>query len=82
MKTIQADSTYYSVAVASILAKVQRDRFMRLAHKDYPVYGFNTNVGYPTKKHIKALNEYGPSEIHRKSFEPIGRLFDELKLGI
>jgi|SRR5690606_9541226 len=82
MKAIQADSTYYSVAAASIMAKVQRDRLMKELHHDYPVYGFNTNVGYPTKKHIKALNEHGPSEVHRKSFEPIGKLFSELRLGI
>lgn len=75
IKRIKADSTFYSVAAASILAKVERDRLMKSLHDSHPEYGFNTNVGYPTKKHIESLTQFGPCELHRKSFKPIGLYF-------
>ncbi len=82
IKRIKADSTYYSVAAASILAKVERDRLMKNLHATFPNYGFNTNVGYPTQKHIKALELYGPTLIHRSSFSPIGKMLDKIILDI
>lgn len=61
-----------SIAAASIIAKVQRDRFMKeVAHKEFPQYGFDKNKGYGTKEHMKALKELGPSPIHRASFAPV-----------
>jgi ribonuclease HII len=75
IKENKADENYYSVAAASILAKVERDRLMRQFHIQYPEYGFETNVGYPSSLHRKVLNELGPTLIHRKSFRPIKSYF-------
>lgn len=67
-KIIKGDSRSMSIAAASILAKVTRDRIMNIYHKVFPVYGFRANKGYPTRMHRKALRQYGPSLIHRQSF--------------
>ena len=68
---VKADEKVFSCAVASILAKVSRDRIMERSHKKYPYYVLNKHKGYPTKLHLRMLNKYGPSKIHRKSFEPV-----------
>ena len=65
---VKGDSLYQSIAAASILAKVHRDRYMQELHEMYPDYSWNTNVGYPTAAHRKAILEIGPTEHHRKSF--------------
>ena len=65
---IKGDSTRYSISCASIIAKVTRDRIMRQWNEIYPVYDFEKNKGYGTAEHIKALKDYGPCQIHRKSF--------------
>jgi ribonuclease HII len=65
---IHGDAICHGIAAASIIAKVTRDRQMELLHFQYPEYNFSKNKGYGTKEHIEALLEYGPSEIHRKSF--------------
>lgn len=65
---IKGDATSYSVAAASIVAKVTRDRQMAEMDKMYPEYGFARNKGYGTREHIEALKKYGPSPIHRRSF--------------
>ena len=65
---IKGDANSYSIAAASILAKVTRDRIMREYDKIYPEYGFEKHKGYGTKFHIDALKTYGPSPIHRKTF--------------
>ncbi|MEW6101001.1 MAG: ribonuclease HII [Candidatus Omnitrophota bacterium] len=65
---IRGDSRSKSIASASILAKVMRDRIMNLYDRVYPVYGFIRHKGYPTKEHRKALKRFGPCLIHRKSF--------------
>ncbi len=65
---IKGDAKEYSIASASILAKVTRDRMMRQYDEIYPQYGFNAHKGYGTAKHIQALKENGPCMIHRKSF--------------
>lgn len=67
-KLIKGDSTYYSIAAASILAKVERDRLMKDLHSSYPNYGFIRNKGYATKFHRKMIKEFGLSDLHRKSF--------------
>lgn len=64
----KGDAVSRSVAAASIVAKVYRDRAMRRYHRRYPAYGFATNVGYGTRAHWDALIRLGPSEIHRRSF--------------
>ena len=65
---IHGDALCYSIAAASIVAKVERDRFMNKIAELYPQYGFEKNVGYGTEQHIKALAEFGPCPIHRRSF--------------
>ena len=68
---IKGDRKCLSIAAASIIAKVTRDEFMNQQHKLYPVYSFDSNKGYLTKKHSEAIEKHGPSPIHRYSFEPI-----------
>lgn len=65
---VKGDSKSLSIASESIIAKVIRDRIMIKLAKDYPDYGWETNKGYPTKKHIEAVFKYGPCSIHRKTF--------------
>ncbi len=70
---IRGDSKSISIAAASIIAKVIRDEEMRTLHWIYPQYGWYTNKGYLTKKHITALKEYGPCKYHRMSFRRVGK---------
>ncbi|HRY56856.1 MAG TPA: ribonuclease HII [Patescibacteria group bacterium] len=71
---VNGDNKSISIASASIVAKVFRDSIMIKMHEKYPNYGFDKNKGYGTAIHLKALKEFGPCEIHRKSFEPIKSL--------
>lgn len=66
---IRGDEKIPAISLASIVAKVTRDRMMRKLHKKYPRYAFDQHKGYGTKKHFKAIKKYGPSPIHRKSFK-------------
>jgi len=68
---IKADEKVFSVALASILAKVWRDKMMLRYHKKYPQYRFDLHKGYPTRLHLKMLKKHGPCKIHRKTFKPI-----------
>lgn len=65
---IGGDGRYASIAAASILAKTHRDALMRGLHADFPHYGWDRNVGYPTPHHRRALAEFGPSPHHRRTF--------------
>ena len=65
---IKGDAKCYSIAAASIIAKVTRDRIMREWDKVYPEYGFASHKGYGTAKHIAAIKEYGPCPLHRRTF--------------
>ena len=65
---VKGDAKSLSIASASIIAKVIRDRIMMKLAEEYPNYGWNTNKGYPTKEHIAAVLEYGACSIHRKTF--------------
>ena len=65
---IKGDAKCYSIAAASILAKVTRDRIMREWDQVYPQYGFAGHKGYGTAAHYEALHRYGPSPVHRMSF--------------
>ncbi len=68
---IRGDALCGSIAAASIVAKVARDRLMAEMHERYPGYGFDRNKGYATAEHLRGLRERGPCEIHRRCFEPI-----------
>ena len=68
MGIIKGDALSYSIASASIVAKVTRDRFMEEMAEKYPEYGFANNAGYGTAQHISALKEIGATPIHRKTF--------------
>lgn len=74
---IKGDAKSQSIASASIIAKVTRDRMMVELDKKYPMYDFKHNKGYGTKKHIEALYKYGPLKEHRKSFAPVSELTNE-----
>ncbi len=71
---IKGDSRCLSIAAASIIAKVTRDRFMLQLHEQYPVYGFDQHKGYGTPAHLAALRQYGATPLHRKSFAPVREL--------
>lgn len=68
---IGGDARSLSIAAASIVAKVTRDRIMRDYDRAYPHYGFARHKGYPTRAHKEALRRFGPSPIHRRSFRPV-----------
>ena len=68
---IKGDAKSCSIAAASILAKVTRDRIMVEYDKKYPAYGFAKHKGYGTKEHLEALRKYGVTPIHRKSYKPV-----------
>ena len=77
---VKGDATYASIAAASVLAKTYRDEFMTKLAQQYPQYGWERNMGYPTAEHIAAIKMHGYTPYHRKSFhckelEP--SLFDE-----
>jgi ribonuclease HII len=73
---IQGDRRCRSVAAASVLAKVARDRRMERYHHLYPAYRFDRNRGYPTPDHLLALEEEGICPIHRRSFAPVRRILE------
>jgi ribonuclease HII len=68
------DSLCFSIACASIIAKVTRDRLVTQMDKEYPGYGFAEHKGYGTEGHLKCLREKGPCPLHRKSFSPVGEM--------
>lgn len=65
---VHGDATYASIAAASVLAKTHRDEFMRKIALEYPEYGWDRNMGYPTREHVEAIRKYGFTPWHRKSF--------------
>jgi ribonuclease HII len=65
---VKGDAQYMSIAAASILAKTHRDELMVRLHKEYPQYGWDHNKGYPTVEHYNAIEQYGPTPYHRRSF--------------
>lgn len=67
---VHGDATYASIAAASVLAKTYRDEFMVKLSAQFPQYGWERNMGYPTPEHIAAIKKYGYTEHHRKSFHP------------
>jgi ribonuclease HII len=75
---VKGDARSYSIAAASVLAKVTRDRVMRQYHAQWPEYNFAGNKGYGTAEHLAAIEKYGPCPIHRKSFAPLKQSEPEL----
>jgi ribonuclease HII len=67
---VQGDGKSYSIAAASVIAKVTRDRLMLDFHQQFPAYGFATHKGYGTPEHLTAIAAHGPCPIHRRSFSP------------
>jgi len=80
MRTIVGgDGLEPAISAASIMAKVTRDRIMLNLHQQYPCYGFDRHKGYPTSEHLHRLAEFGPCEVHRRSFAPVR---DALQKGL
>jgi len=78
---IKGDGLYFSIAAASILAKTYRDKLMEEFGEEFPDYGWNTNVGYPTRAHRRAIRNIGPCHLHRLSFRLLNNqleLFEEI----
>lgn len=71
---IKGDDKYYSIAAASVLAKVERDNYMTRMSKKYPLYSWDTNMGYPTAAHRDGIREHGITPLHRKSFRMLAEL--------
>ncbi len=69
---VKGDARFASIAAASVLAKTARDECMRRLALEYPEYGWDRNMGYPTKGHIEAIRKYGLTPYHRRSFRPKG----------
>lgn len=69
---VKGDGKYLSIAAASILAKTYRDDYMNRLHSEYPMYTWDMNKGYPTKKHRQAIKEFGTSPYHRLSYNLLG----------
>src|SRR5699024_1978963 len=74
---IKGDQKSMTIAAASIIAKETRDQLMADIHVEYPVYDFNSNMGYGTKKHLDMLLKYGITPYHRKSFAPVRNVMNK-----
>lgn len=74
---IKGDAKSISIAAASVIAKVTRDRMMVELDKKYPMYGFKYHKGYPTKKHIEAIEKYGLIDGYRKTFKPVSTILEK-----
>ena len=77
---IKGDSLSVSIAAASIIAKVTRDRMMHRYHQIYPQYGFDRHKGYGTRQHVEMLKQHGLCPIHRRSFSPCKQTQKEMQL--
>jgi ribonuclease HII len=75
---VEGDGRSVSIAAASIVAKVTRDRMMRALHEEFPHYGWRTNKGYGTEEHLEALTRVGPCRHHRRSFGPVHNILYRL----
>jgi len=76
---IKGDAKSITIAAASVIAKVTRDRMMIELDKKYPMYGFKSHKGYPTKKHVEAVLKYGLIDGYRKTFKPISTILEQQK---
>jgi ribonuclease HII len=71
---VKGDGLSLSIAAASVIAKVTRDRFMEKIAEEFPAYGFAKHQGYGTREHLEALKKHGPCRYHRRSFQPVSQL--------
>ena len=76
MPIIKGDAKSYTIAAASVIAKVTRDRLLYEIDNKYPQYGFKNHKGYPTKKHLEAINKYGIIDGYRKTYGPIKKYLE------
>lgn len=76
LSLVKGDSKSASIAAASVIAKVTRDRIMEELDEKYPMYGFKKHKGYVTKMHLEMLEKYGVSDVHRKSFAPVAKVLE------
>ncbi len=79
---IKGDALSLAIAAASILAKTARDQYMENLHEEFPQYLFHKHAGYGTKEHVEKIMEYGPTEHHRKTFEPIKSLLLKSEVNV
>ena len=79
---VKGDARSFSIAAASVIAKVTRDRLMLALHAQYPVYGFDQHKGYPTPDHLAALRAHGPCPIHRRTFGPVREKLVQTEMGL
>ena len=77
---VGGDSKSYSIAAASVIAKVTRDRMMLKIHEQFPQYNFAQHKGYATPEHLAALQRHGPSPVHRKSFAPVWQTIEPVQV--
>jgi ribonuclease HII len=76
---VGGDAKSFSIAAASVIAKVTRDRMMLAIHEQFPQYNFAQHKGYATPEHLALLDQFGPCPIHRKTFEPVRRTFEPVQ---
>ncbi|MCX7915938.1 MAG: ribonuclease HII, partial [Verrucomicrobiae bacterium] len=79
---VGGDSRSYSIAAASVIAKVTRDRMMVELDKKYPQYGFASHKGYATRQHLAAIATYGPCPAHRRTFAPIRNVLEGVQMDL
>ena len=79
---VKGDARSFSIAAASVIAKVTRDRLMLEMHEQYPLYGFDQHKGYPTPEHLAALRAHGPCPIHRRTFGPVREKLVQGEMGL
>ncbi len=77
---VKGDAKSYSIAAASVIAKVTRDRLMVQIHEQFPQYNFAQHKGYGTPEHLAALDQYGPSPVHRQSFAPVRQTVEPVQV--
>lgn len=76
---VKGDARSLSIAAASVIAKVTRDRLMEEYAQEFPVYGFARHKGYPTPQHMQALQQHGPCVLHRRSYAPVRRVYEKIE---
>ena len=76
---VKGDAKSFSIAAASVIAKITRDRMMVQIHEQFPQYNFARHKGYATPEHLAALGQYGPSPVHRKSFAPVRQTIEPVQ---
>ncbi|MER3435279.1 MAG: ribonuclease HII [Leptolyngbya sp. ERB_1_1] len=79
---VDGDATCYAIACASIIAKVRRDRFMQRLAERFPNYGWERNVGYGTKQHLEAIEKFGITPHHRRTYAPVQKAIQQMTLNL